>query len=195
MSQNTEKKYNRAERTGVPEPENAVQPLRKRRVLAEPEDFWGRLRFRAGKKRRWFGRRCRRVIREAKANRFPESNRGALQALLMLWGLLPAAASRLRERLLGKRKERIHRSGKFGTWFEKEKRLHAVVFLGGSCVLAGVVLFFSFFTVGTTVTYDGHVLGTVANPAAPPAIRAGHSDAMQPPPLKEYVGAVFRQAL
>ena len=104
MSQNTEKKYNRAERTGVPEPENAVQPRRKRRVLAEPEDFWGRLRFRAGKKRRWFGRRCRRVIREAKANRFPESNRGALQALLMLWGLLPAAASRFRERLLGKRK-------------------------------------------------------------------------------------------
>ncbi len=40
MSQNTEKKYNRAERTGVSEPENAVQPRRKRRVLAEPEDFW-----------------------------------------------------------------------------------------------------------------------------------------------------------
>ena len=171
MSQNTVKKYNRAERTGVSEPENAVQPRRKRRVLAEPEDFWGRLRFRAGKKRRWFGRRCRRVIREAKANRFPESNRGALQALLMLWGLLPAAASRLRERLLGKRKERIHRSGKFGTWFEKEKRLHAVVFLGGSCVLAGIVLFFSFFKVGTTVTYDGHVLGTVASKSEAESVR------------------------
>ncbi len=171
MSQNTEKKYNRAERTGVSETENAVQPRRKRRVLAEPEDFWGRLRFRAGKKSRWFGRRCRRVIREAKANRFPESNRGPLQALLMLWGLLPAAASRLRERLLGKRKERIHRSGKFGTWFEKEKRLHAVVFLGGSCVLAGVVLFFSFFTVGTTVTYDGHVLGTVASKSEAESVR------------------------
>lgn len=89
----------------------------------------------------------------------------------MLWGLLPAAASRLRERLLGKRKERIHRSGKFGTWFEKEKRLHAVVFLGGSCVLAGVVLFFSFFTVGTTVTYDGHVLGTVASKSEAESVR------------------------
>lgn len=89
----------------------------------------------------------------------------------MLWGLLPAAASRLRERLLGKRKERIHRSGKFGTWFEKEKRLHAVVFLGGSCVLAGVILFFSFFTVGTTVTYDGHVLGTVASKSEAESVR------------------------
>lgn len=89
----------------------------------------------------------------------------------MLWGLLPAAASRLRERLLGRRKERIHRSGKFGTWFEKEKRLHAVVFLGGSCVLAGVVLFFSFFTVGTTVTYDGHVLGTVASKSEAESVR------------------------
>ena len=76
MSQNTEKKYNRAERTGVSEPENAVQPRRKRRVLAEPEDFWGRLRFRAGKKRRWFGRRCRRVIRAAYRELLPNIQGG-----------------------------------------------------------------------------------------------------------------------
>ena len=116
MSQNTKKPYDlpdwpaEAEQT-----QEAPRPRRKRRAPAEPEDLWGKLRFRAGKKVRWFGRRCRRVVREAPAHRFPESNRGALQALLMLWGLLPAAASRLRERLLGKRKERIHRSGKFGT--------------------------------------------------------------------------------
>ena len=62
---------------------------RKRHVPEEPSDFWGKLRFRTGKKLRWFGRRSRRVIREAKAQRFPESNRLPLQFLLMLWGLLP----------------------------------------------------------------------------------------------------------
>ena len=55
---------------------------RKRHVPEEPSDFWGKLRFRTGKKLRWFGRRSRRVIREAKAQRFPESNRLPLQFLL-----------------------------------------------------------------------------------------------------------------
>ena len=102
MSQNTKKPYDlpdwpaEAEQT-----QEAPRPRRKRRAPAEPEDLWGKLRFRAGKKVRWFGRRCRRVVREAQAHRFPESNRKPLQFLLMLWGLLPSAASRLREILLG----------------------------------------------------------------------------------------------
>lgn len=133
--------------------------------------FLGRLRFRAGKKSRWFGRRWRRVVREARANRFPESNRAPLQFLLMAWGLLPAIASRLRALVLGKRKERIHRSGRFTAWFDREKRLHSILFLGGSCVLAGVILFFSFFTVGTTVTYDGHVLGNLASKSEAESVR------------------------
>ena len=31
------------------------------------------------------------------------------------------------------------------------------MFLGGSCALAGIILFCSFFTIGTTVSYDGQV--------------------------------------
>ena len=95
MSQNTKKPYDlpdwpaEAEQT-----QEAPRPRRKRHTPAEPEDLWGKLRFRAGKKVRWFGRRCRRVVREAQAHRFPESNRKPLQFLLMLWGLLPSAASR-----------------------------------------------------------------------------------------------------
>ena len=172
MSQNIEKKH-----TGPERPDNAVSeapeshPRRKRRVPAEPSDFWGRLRFRAGKKRRWFGRRWRRVVREARANRFPESNRAPLQFLLMVWGLLPALASHLRERVLGRRKERIHRSNRFTVWFDREKRLHSILFLGGSCVLAGIILFFSFFTLGTTVTYDGHALGSLASKSEAESVR------------------------
>ena len=172
MSQNTKKPYDlpdwpaEAEQT-----QEATRPRRKRRAPAEPEDLWGKLRFRAGKKVRWFGRRCRRVIREAQAHRFPESNRKPLQFLLMLWGLLPSAASRLREILLGRRRERNLRTSRFSVWFEKEKRLHSLMFLGGSCVLAGIILFCSFFTIGTTVSYDGQVLGRLASKSEAETVR------------------------
>ena len=172
MSQNTKKPYDlpdwpaEAEQT-----QEAPRPRRKRRAPAEPEDLWGKLRFRAGKKVRWFGRRCRRVVREAQAHRFPESNRKPLQFLLMLWGLLPSAASRLREILLGRRRERNLRTSRFSVWFEMEKRLHSLMFLGGSCALAGIILFCSFFTIGTTVSYDGQVLGRLASKSEAETVR------------------------
>ena len=172
MSQNTKKPYDlpdwpaEAEQT-----QEAPRPRRKRHTPAEPEDLWGKLRFRAGKKVRWFGRRCRRVVREAQAHRFPESNRKPLQFLLMLWGLLPSAASRLREILLGRRRERNLRTSRFSVWFEKEKRLHSLMFLGGSCALAGIILFCSFFTIGTTVSYDGQVLGRLASKSEAETVR------------------------
>ena len=60
MSQNTEKKSTTPEWPDQAAPEAAEpRPRRKRRVPVEPEDFWGRLRFRVGKKSRWFGRRLR----------------------------------------------------------------------------------------------------------------------------------------
>ena len=172
MSQNTKKPYDlpdwpaEAEQT-----QEAPRPRRKRHAPAEPEDLWGKLRFRAGKKVRWFGRRCRRVVREVQAHRFPESNRKPLQFLLMLWGLLPSAASRLREILLGRRRERNLRTSRFAVWFEKEKRLHSLMFLGGSCALAGIILFCSFFTIGTTVSYDGQVLGRLASKSEAETVR------------------------
>ena len=172
MSQNTKKPYDlpdwpaEAEQT-----QEAPRPRRKRRAPAEPEGLWGKLRFRAGKKVRWFGRRCRRVVRDAQAHRFPESNRKPLQFLLMLWGLLPSAASRLLEILLGRRRERNLRTSRFAVWFEKEKRLHSLMFLGGSCALAGIILFCSFFTIGTTVSYDGQVLGRLASKSEAETVR------------------------
>ena len=89
----------------------------------------------------------------------------------MLWGLLPSAASRLREILLGRRRERNLRTSRFSVWFEKEKRLHSLMFLGGSCALAGIILFCSFFTIGTTVSYDGQVLGRLASKSEAETVR------------------------
>ena len=172
MSQNTKKPYDPSDWPAeAAQSQDAPSPRRKRRTPAEPEDLWGKLRFRTGKKVRWFGRRCRRVVREAQAHRFPESNRKPLQFLLMLWGLLPSAASRLREILLGRRRERNLRTSRFSVWFEKEKRLHSLMFLGGSCALAGIILFCSFFTIGTTVSYDGQVLGRLASKSEAETVR------------------------
>ena len=172
MSQNTKKPYDPSDWPAEAEQtQEAPRPRRKRRAPAEPEDLWGKLRFRTGKKVRWFGRRCRRVVREAQAHRFPESNRKPLQFLLMLWGLLPSAVSRLREILLGRRRERNLRTSRFAVWFEKEKRLHSLMFLGGSCALAGIILFCSFFTIGTTVSYDGQVLGRLASKSEAETVR------------------------
>ena len=165
MKQDAKKTYQMPQWPEEADSTPAPRPRRKRRVPAEPKDFWGKIRFRSGRKIRWFGRRWRRVVREARAHRFPESNRPPLQLLLLIWGLLPAAGSHLREKLLGRRKEHIHLTSKFSVWFERNKRLHALAFLGGSCVLAGIVLFFSFFTRGTTVIYDGHVLGQLSSRA------------------------------
>ena len=172
MSQNTKKPYDlpdwpaEAEQT-----QEAPRPRPPRPAPAEPAALRGKLRLRAGQQGRWFGRRCRRVVREAQAHRFPESNRKPLQFLLMLWGLLPSAASRLREILLGRRRERNLRTSRFAVWFEKEKRLHSLMFLGGSCALAGIILFCSFFTIGTTVSYDGQVLGRLASKSEAETVR------------------------
>ena len=63
MSQNTKKPYDLPDWPAEAEQaQEAPRPRRKRRAPAEPEDLWGKLRFRAGKKVRWFGRRCRRVV-------------------------------------------------------------------------------------------------------------------------------------
>ena len=60
MSQNTKKPYDLPDWPAEAEQaQEAPRPRRKRRAPAEPEDLWGKLRFRAGKKVRWFGRRCR----------------------------------------------------------------------------------------------------------------------------------------
>lgn len=114
----------------------------------EPSDFWGKLRFRTGKSSAGSAAAAA-ASSGGQAQRFPESNRLPLQFLLMLWGLLPSAASGLAEKIRGRRKEKIRRSGRLAAWIEsrfddKKKREHSLIFLGGSCVLAGIILFFSF---------------------------------------------------
>ena len=122
-------------------------------------------------KRLHFRRRWRRIVRENKAHRFPESERLPIQMLLFLWGLLPMWGSLLQERVLQKHSASRQKSAQ-SAQKKRRWRIHPLVFLGGGCVLAGVLLFFSTYTNGVTVTYDGKVLGSLSSEAEAEEARA-----------------------
>nr|WP_326166203.1 peptidoglycan DD-metalloendopeptidase family protein [uncultured Oscillibacter sp.] len=122
----------------------------------------GERHYTIAERRLHFRRRWRRIVRENKAHRFPESERLPIQLLLFLWGLLPMWGSLLQERVLQKHSASRQKSAQ-SAQKKRRWRIHPLVFLGGGCVLAGVLLFFSTYTNGVTVTYDGKVLGSLAD--------------------------------
>ncbi|WP_304965062.1 peptidoglycan DD-metalloendopeptidase family protein [uncultured Oscillibacter sp.] len=122
-------------------------------------------------KRLHFRRRWRRIVRENKAHRFPESERLPIQLVLLLWGLLPMWGSLLQERVLQKNSASRQKSAR-SDQKKRRWRIHPAVFLGGGCVMAAIVLFFSTYTNGVTVTYDGKVLGSLSSEAEAEEARA-----------------------
>ncbi len=111
------------------------------------------------------------LAREKQADHFPESDRLPVQLLLLVWGQLPMAGSRLREKLLGHRKRNIHSTHRIHTWFENH-RIHPVAYVGGACALVSVAIFFSVYTVGTTMSYDGEVVAAISSKAEAEVIRS-----------------------
>lgn len=110
-------------------------------------------------------RRLHRILREQRARNFPESDRLPILWLLFVWNLLPMLGSRLWEATWGRRKVVTRRFAAW--WLRMEKRkVHPAIFMGGACAVAVVILFFSTYTFGTTLSYDGEVLGAVASRAA-----------------------------
>ena len=118
-----------------------------------------------------FRRRWRRIVRENKAHRFPESERGPIQLVLLFWGLLPMWGSLFQERVLLKNSASRQKSAQ-SAQKKRRWRIHPLVFLSGGCVLAAVLLFFSTYTNGVTVTYDGKVLANLADQAEAEEARA-----------------------
>lgn len=107
-------------------------------------------------------RRWAHIRREQEAHRFPESNRLPIQLVLLVRGMVPLLGSRLREGTWGRRKQLLHHFGDLRAWLE-HKRAHPAGFLGVAGSLAVLALFFSFYTIGTTVSYDGRVVANVAS--------------------------------
>ncbi|MEG1988717.1 MAG: peptidoglycan DD-metalloendopeptidase family protein [Oscillibacter sp.] len=110
-------------------------------------------------------RRWKRIVHEKRARHFPESERILIQFLLFAWGMFPMLGSRLREITWGRRKRAIHHFARVRAWLEGQKT-HPAAFLGLSAALAVVALFFSIYTFGTTVTYDGETVAAVNSKSA-----------------------------
>ena len=116
-------------------------------------------------------RRWRRVIREKKAKRFPESDYTLVQLFLFVWSLVPMVAGHLGERTMARRRRTHVHMNRVGRWLESH-RPHPAAFLGIACCVAAVVLFFSFYTFGTTVIYDGQVVAAVDSQATAEEVRS-----------------------
>ncbi|MEG1683243.1 MAG: peptidoglycan DD-metalloendopeptidase family protein [Oscillospiraceae bacterium] len=126
----------------------------------------------AGQTRHYLGvthRRVRRAAHEKRARRFPESDQLPVQLFLLVWGMLPMLGGHLRAATWGIRRRGIHAFGRLRSRVERlldGRKLHPAAFLGSAACIAAVALFFSAYTFGTVVKYDGAVVGSVGSPSA-----------------------------
>lgn len=119
-----------------------------------------------GARIRRIGPRARTVMRESRARNFPESNRFLVQVFLVIGGMFPMWRSLLHERVMAHRRQRSHAAGEHeDRWRRHARRVNPFYFIGGAAVVAAIALFFSFYTLGTTVEYNGSVVDTVASAA------------------------------
>ena len=147
--------------------QRVIQKLRDWRWYCQehPERFDMDLQGAVKKLAAWIKRaweNARQLSREKKAHRFPESDHPAGQLLLFVLGSLPRLGSALRERLMRRRKLRIHLSSRLQTRLEK-LRVHPAAFLGGAVAIAAVAVVLSLYTIGVSVQYDGVDLGAVSS--------------------------------
>ncbi|MDD5932572.1 MAG: M23 family metallopeptidase [Oscillospiraceae bacterium] len=157
MSQNTKKTDHRAA------PRTTAEGTRGRH-LVEDENllqraYYAVLRFLRRSRRRW-----RHIVREKRAHNFPESERLLIKGLLFAWSLLPMLASHIGEGYRKLKRRAVRSAEKDITWVERHP-MHPMIFLGVGCAVAAVALFFSVYTRGTTVLYDGQIIANVASPA------------------------------
>ena len=111
------------------------------------------------------------IVREVRKHNFPESERAPILLVLFAWNMLPMLGSLLREKTWGRRKQFFHSVERL--WANMERhRLHPAIFLGLGCTLAVVIALCSVYTVGTTVTYDGEVIGAVESQSTAEAARS-----------------------
>ena len=115
-------------------------------------------------------RRVRHVVREEKARRFPESDRAPIQLLLFARNMVPLLGTRFTEHKRGQRQQFAGRFGLIRGKFE-QKKVRPLPFLAATGTAALVILFFSIYTVGTTVTYNGEQIAAVESTSAADSAR------------------------
>ena len=142
-----------------------------KRLAPASEGSFSSWRRKMRRKIRHIQRRWHHIVREVRKHNFPESDRAPILLVLFAWNMLPMLGSLLREKTWGRRKQFFHSVERL--WANMERhRLHPAVFLGLGCTLAVVIALCSVYTVGTTVTYDGEVIGAVESQSTAEAARS-----------------------
>ncbi|MBE6963385.1 MAG: M23 family metallopeptidase [Ruminococcaceae bacterium] len=129
------------------------------------------LRVKLRQELRHIRRRWNHIVKEERRRNFPESDRLPIQLILMVWGLLPMAASFAEEVSLGRRSRGLRKAGGGDPLRRDYHLLHSAAFIVAACSLAAVILLASVYTRGTTVLYKGEVIAVVESGEAVEEVR------------------------
>lgn len=113
---------------------------------------------------RRFRRRARHLVREEQARQFPESDLAAVQLLLFARNMAPLLTTRFTEHKKGQRQLLAGRFDPIRSLFTRlfgRKKIRPLPFLVVTGAAALVFVFFSLYTVGTTVIYNGEQICAV----------------------------------
>jgi len=130
------------------------------------------LRVRLRQELRHIRRRWEHIVREEHRRNFPESDRLPIQMILLVWELVPMAASFVEEWSLGLRRRGLRHAGGGDPMRRGYQLLHSAAFIAVACVLTAAVMFASSYTRGTTVLYKGEEIAVVASEEAAEEVRA-----------------------
>ena len=128
-----------------------------RRLPRTVKALWQKLK----EKTAFVSRRWKRIRSENRKHRFPESNRFLILLVLCMWGMMPLIFSKVREVGHKLRRKSVWFAGKMEDLGQKI-RLKPAPFIAGAIVACGIAVFFSFYTVGTHVVFDGQDMGFVS---------------------------------
>ena len=129
-----------------------------------PDLIWTRIRR--------VGPRLKTLVREHKSGRFPESNRRLVQFFLLIPGLFPMWKSQVKERFSRRRRRSLSFETAVAARTTRQNRLRPLAFVAVALVFASVAAFFSLYTTGTAVSYNGETLEIVSDAAEAQAIAA-----------------------
>ena len=127
-------------------------------IAALPDALWARARA--------FATHIRTLLREHKAGRFPESDYRFVQLLLLIPGLFPMWKSLMKERLVLRRSSSLRFDTAVAARTTRHNRVRPLAFVTVAFVFASVAAFFSLYTTGTAVSYNGQTLAVVGDASA-----------------------------
>lgn len=106
----------------------------------------------------------RELLRENRERNFPESDHKLVELVLFIWNIIPMMFSLLQEKTWGRRRDLFRKRIRSAAG-KKRRNIHPVAFIGTGCVIAAAIMLISTYTIGTTVSYNGEVIATVASEA------------------------------